>query len=159
MGHSVQRQPRFQGLFTFDSCNPVKGVFLPHTVLLGFPRTADLAIMSYSIYFQFWVFGFFLSVLGCIVGVFQIEGHNTGIYINAFTNTCPVMLQSNNSLKAENCCWQLKLSRLGQGGLLHWEQYILKRKQLKDVASPFIPSLWKLLHSEANNFLPKLLKL
>lgn len=53
----------------------------------------------------------------------------------------------------------LKVSRLGQGGLLHWEQYVLKRKVLEDVASPLIPSLWKLLHSEANNFLSKLLKL
>lgn len=104
---------------------------------------------------DFWVFfGVFF-----LVGFFFIEGHNTGIYINAFKNTCPVKLQSNNSLKTKICFWQLKFSRFGQGGLLHWEQYILKKKLLKDVASPFIPSLWKLLNSKAKHFLSKLLKL
>lgn len=31
--------------------------------------------------------------------------------------------------------------------------YILKRQLLKDVPSPFIPSLWKLLNSKAKHFL------
>lgn len=158
MGDSVQRQPRFQGLSTSDSCNPVQGVFLPCPVLLGFSRTADLAILSHYICFQFWIFGYFLGFFSWL-GFFFIEGHNTGIYINAFKNTCPVKLQSNNSLKTKICFWQLKFSRFGQGGLLHWEQYILKKKLLKDVASPFIPSLWKLLNSKAKHFLSKLLKL
>lgn len=75
MGDSGQTQPRFLGLFTFASCNPVLGVFLPCPMLLVFSRTADLAIMSHNIYFQFWFFGglwgvsvffslFFLVMLG-----------------------------------------------------------------------------------------------